>query len=182
VNRLLGRVLRCANIALYTWIESSGHYPSSFCTLSAISNYDLLWINAHYPLVLLSPCSDNQFGWTSSEQMESLWSSTLSRPTVSFWYTSPDWLVSIGLLSSGPSTSLYHSITFLQIVLKYLRPTGPSTCQSRVTQYRGDDGWRHSVSLSIENIAMCVGTPLKLWQHSRVGDDDVVEWFVPGGH
>jgi len=87
-------------------------------------------------------------------------SSSLSWPTVFFWYTSPDWLVSIGLLSSGPSTSWYHSTAFLQIMLKCFYHTGHSWCQSRVTSYNSDDGWPHSVSLSIQNIAMCVCTVL----------------------
>jgi len=84
--------------------------------------------------------------------------SSLSGPTVSFWYTCPDWVVSIGLLSSRPSTSLYRSTAFLHIVLKCFYPTGHSWCQLRVTSYNGDDGWRHSLSLSIQYIAMCVGT------------------------
>jgi len=73
--------------------------------------------------------------------------SSQSGPIVYFWYRSWDWLVSIRLLSPRPSTSLYHSIAFLHIVLKCLLPTGHSWCQSRVTLYRGDDGRCHSLSL-----------------------------------
>ena len=88
--------------------------------------------------------------------MVSFHSSSHSWPTVSCWYTSPDWLVSIGLLSSGPSTSLYHSTAFLHIVLQCLQTTAHSKCQWKVTPYRGDDGWRHSSSPSIENLAICI--------------------------
>jgi len=83
-------------------------------------------------------------------------SSSLSGRTVSFWYTSPDWFLSIGLLSSRPSTSSFHSIAFLHTMLRYLYPTGHSRCQLRVTSSRGDNSCCHSLSLSIENIAMCV--------------------------
>jgi len=74
------------------------------------------------------------------------------------WYPSnpPDWLISIGLLSSGPSTSLDHSIAFHHIVLNDLHPTAHSWCQSRVTSYRGEEGWHHSVSLSVKIIVRCV--------------------------
>jgi len=83
-------------------------------------------------------------------------SSHLSGTTVSFWYTSPDWLELIGLVSSKPSTSLYHSMAFLHIVLRCLYPTGHYWCQSRATSYSSDNCGCHSLSLSIVSIAMCI--------------------------
>jgi len=88
--------------------------------------------------------------------MVSVQSSSPSGPTVSVWSTSPDWLVSIGLLSSRPSNALYHSVAFHHIILKHLYPTGYSWCQMRVMSHRGYDGWHYSLSLSIENMAICV--------------------------
>lgn len=88
--------------------------------------------------------------------MVSLQSSSLYEPTVFFWYTSPNCLVSIRLLSSGPSTTLYNSTAFLHIILKCSYPTGPNWWQSRDTLYRVDDTWCHSLSVSIESIALCV--------------------------
>ena len=103
-----------------------------------------------------------------------------------FWYTSPDCVVSVRLLSSGTYISLYYSIAGLRIVLKYLYPTGNSWYQSRVTSYRGG---KSLASLFIfihreySNVALhCINIPLQLWQCSRMGGDDVVEGFVPGSH
>ena len=106
--------------------------------------------------------------------MVPLQSSSLSGPTVSFWHTSPDWLVSIGLLFSRPSSSLYHSTAFLCIVLKYPYPTGHNQCQSKVASYRGDDGCCHSLSLSVESIVM--GVCIVLTHHYCY--DNTREWVV----
>jgi len=131
-------------------------------------------MNADYHLFLPFPCSDTQSAWTASGQMVTFQSSSLSGPTVSSWYTSPEWLISIRLLSFRPSTSLYHSTAILHIVLNDFYPTGHSWCQSRVTSYKGDDGWCHPLSLSMENIAMCVCTGLT--QHCNC--DNTRGWVV----
>jgi hypothetical protein len=39
-----------------------------------------------------------------------------------------------------------------------------------------------SLSLSIENIAMCISRPFQLLQQSWVGGDDLVKGFLPGGY
>jgi len=106
--------------------------------------------------------------------MVALQSSSHSRPTVYFWYTAPGRLLSIRLLSSGPSASLYHSTAFLHMMLKCVDPTGHSKCQLRVTSYRGDDGWCHSWSPSIEHIAMCVC--IVLTHHCN--SDNTWRWVV----
>jgi hypothetical protein len=43
-----------------------------------------------------------------------------------------------------------------------------------VTECRGDDGWRHSVSLTIENIAMCICV---VFPH-HCNDDNIQVWVV----
>jgi hypothetical protein len=142
-------------------------------------------INYYHSLIPQSSCSDYQLAWTSSKQIVSFQSFNLSRQTVSFRYTCPEWLVSIGLLSSRPSSLLHHSAAFLCITFKCPSHTGRNWWQSKMTSYRGDNGWCHSLSSSIEHIGWVFGlnqhTTTAL-THSMVGGDDVVEGNVPGGH
>jgi hypothetical protein len=54
-----------------------------------------------------------------------------------------------------------------------------------MTSYRGDNGWCHSLSSSIEHVGWVFGlnqhTTTAL-THSMVDGDDLVEGNVPGGH
>jgi len=113
-------------------------------------------MKSNHPLRLQSPCSASLLAWASSDQMVSFHSSSLSWPTVFFWHSLPDWLLFIGLLSSGQSTSISHSTAIPHIVSDYSDPTGNHWCQLRVTSYTGDVSWCHSGSVSIENIVMFI--------------------------
>jgi hypothetical protein len=171
---VLRLVLCCKKVAHYTSGVLRALYTSFLCPLTANSHNAFLMINIDFLFALLFPYSDNQSAWTASKQIISLPTSSLSRLTVLFWYSSPDWLVSIGLLSSRPSTSLYHSTAFFYIVLKCPYPTGHNWYQLRDTSYCVDDSWYHSLSVFVESIAICVCFVLSHgWNH-----DNTQQWVV----
>jgi len=116
LNIMSRLVLHREKGALYTRGESRGLYSSFLCPLTAYSHYTFLLINTHYILILISPCSDNQSAWPISKQMVLLQSTNPSARTVSVWYSSPEWLVSVRLLSSGLSISWYDSPDILHIM------------------------------------------------------------------
>ena len=132
------------------------YYTSFLCAPTTNSNYALLLIKPNYPHLLQPHFSNNWLAWTPSEQIVLFQSSILSGSGVSIWYTSPDWLVSIGLLSSGPSPSSYHSTVFPHIKFGYSYHTGHIWCQLTVISYRGDDSRHHSLSVFLVNIAICI--------------------------